>query len=88
MDRRSRDSNRNSKALARRAFLEGRGGRLDDYVVPDEDDVYDILPEDEYEKLVESRRQREDFVVDDGAYSELCTWLSDVVAVAVLIMKV
>jgi hypothetical protein len=72
MDRRSRDRNRNNKAtasaLARRAFLEGRGGRLDDYVVPEEDDVYDILPEDEYEKLVESRRQREDFVVDDGAY--------------------
>ena len=86
MDRRSRDRNRNNKATARRAFLEGRGGRLDDYVVPEEDDVYDILPEDEYEKLVESRRQREDFVVDDGAYSELCTW-SDVVAVAILMMK-
>ena len=32
----------------------------------EEDDVYDIIEESEYQSLVESRRQREDFVVDDG----------------------
>lgn len=32
----------------------------------DEEDVYDIVDEDEYQTLVNSRRQREDFVVDDG----------------------
>ena len=32
----------------------------------EEDDVYDIVDEEEYKALVESRRQREDFVVDDG----------------------
>ena len=34
--------------------------------VKDEEDVYDIVDEEEYKSLVESRRQREDFVVDDG----------------------
>lgn len=32
----------------------------------EEDDVYDIVDEAEYANLVNSRRQREDFVVDDG----------------------
>lgn len=32
----------------------------------EEDDVYDVLDEKDYESLVNSRRQREDFVVDDG----------------------
>jgi DNA polymerase alpha subunit p180 N terminal len=58
---------RRKKAAALQAFKEGRGGRLDDYQVPDEEDVYEVLDESEYQKLVESRRQREDFVVDDGA---------------------
>ena len=39
---------------------------IDDYEIRDEGDVYDVLEEDDYQKLVESRRQREDFVVDDG----------------------
>ena len=34
--------------------------------IREEDDVYDIVNEEEYESLVQSRRQREDFVVDDG----------------------
>jgi DNA polymerase alpha subunit p180 N terminal len=67
MDRRKNRSKASASAAARQAFKEGRGGRLDDYVVPEEDDIYDVLEEEEYEKLVESRRQREDFVVDDGA---------------------
>ena len=32
----------------------------------EEEDVYDIVNEEEYADLVNSRRQREDFVVDDG----------------------
>jgi hypothetical protein len=32
----------------------------------EEEDVYDVVDEEEYRSLVESRRQREDFVVDDG----------------------
>jgi DNA polymerase alpha subunit A len=38
---------------------------LDDTALPNDDDIYDYLPEEEYQHLVESRRQREDFVVDD-----------------------
>jgi hypothetical protein len=34
--------------------------------IKEEEDVYDIVEETEYQSLVESRRQREDFVVDDG----------------------
>lgn len=34
--------------------------------IREEEDVYDIVDEEEYQSLVESRRQREDFVVDDG----------------------
>ena len=32
----------------------------------EEDDIYEEVNEEEYKNLVESRRQREDFVVDDG----------------------
>lgn len=39
--------------------------RTDEYEVK-EDDVYERLDEQEYEQLVEKRREREDFVVDDG----------------------
>lgn len=35
----------------------------------DEDDaVFDVLDDDEYAELVESRRNGQDFVVDDGTY--------------------
>ena len=34
----------------------------------EEEDVYDLVDQDEYRNLVESRRQREDFVVDDGRF--------------------
>lgn len=39
--------------------------------IEEEDNVYDVLDEEEYEHLVRDRRQREDFVVDDGA-SPVC----------------
>jgi hypothetical protein len=45
---------------AERDVLEGNNFR-------EEEDVFDVVDEEEYRSLVESRRQREDFVVDDGA---------------------
>jgi len=33
----------------------------------EEENVYDLVNQEEYKDLVEMRRQREDFVVDDGA---------------------
>jgi hypothetical protein len=72
---------RKKAAAALQAFKEGRGGRLDDYDVPEEEDVYEVLEESEYQKLVESRRQREDFVVDDGA----CACVRVLVMMSVLV---
>jgi DNA polymerase alpha subunit A len=40
--------------------------RMDEFEVEEQDDVYEYVEEEEYRKLVESTRQREDFVVDDG----------------------
>jgi DNA polymerase alpha subunit A len=40
---------------------------MDDFEVEEQDDVYEYVEEEEYRKIVESRRQQEDFVVDDGA---------------------
>jgi DNA polymerase alpha subunit A len=40
---------------------------MDDFEVEEQDDVYEYVEEEEYQKIVESRRQQEDFVVDDGA---------------------
>mmetsp|Transcript_18898 Transcript_18898/g.27965 ORF Transcript_18898/g.27965 Transcript_18898/m.27965 type:complete len:1429 (+) Transcript_18898:96-4382(+) len=56
---------RDRRKAAMQAFREGRGGGLADVELPTEDDVYEVVQEDEYQQLVESRRQREDFVVND-----------------------
>jgi hypothetical protein len=42
--------------------------RMDEFEVEEQDDAYEYtyVEEEEYRKLVESTRQREDFVVDDG----------------------
>ncbi len=40
--------------------------RTDEYEVQQVDDVYDVYEEDDYRDLVQRRREREDFVVDDG----------------------
>jgi hypothetical protein len=61
------------KAAALRAMPEAREkadigvSRMDEFEVEEQHDVYEYVEEEEYRKLVESRRQREDFVVDDGA---------------------
>ena len=44
----------------------GEDEDLFDANMKEEEDVYDVVDEDEYQSLVNSRRQREDFVVDDG----------------------
>ena len=57
-----------SKALAElRARRNGLSAvsRTEEYEVK-EDDVYEKVDESEYKELVQRRREREDFVVDDG----------------------
>jgi len=57
------------KAAARRKLKEDRirgVSRTEDYEVPEEEAVYDVIDEEEYQNLVEERRERDDFVVDDG----------------------
>lgn len=59
-----------SKALAdmkaRRNGL-AAGSRTEEYEVKEED-IYEKVDEEEYKELVQRRREREDFVVDDGAF--------------------
>ena len=58
-----------AKLKERRAGLSAPGSsKLEEYTVADEGDIYDIVDEREYEEIVEKRRQREDFVVDDGTF--------------------
>ena len=40
--------------------------RTEEYEVKDTGDIYEVVEEDEYRNLVERRRERENFVVDDG----------------------
>ena len=64
-------SSRSRNKAARAKFLEDKRKRLmghdePDFDIKEEDDVYDVVDETEYQTIVNSRRQREDFVVDDG----------------------
>lgn len=54
------------EAKLRRVMGDEDTEELFDRNMKDEEDVYDIVDENEYQTLVNSRRQREDFVVDDG----------------------
>ena len=51
---------------AKRQGLSSTGGGLDDVEFDDVEDVYQKMDEVEYREYVEGKRQREDFVVDDG----------------------
>jgi hypothetical protein len=66
-------SSKQRKKASLAALKSARSGRrstsaLDD--VPDDDtandDVYEVMDETEYRDYVERKREREDFVVDDG----------------------
>ena len=66
-------SSRSNKAAALAKFRQAKRKRelgedtTEDLLqIREEEDVYDVVDESEYQSLVESRRQREDFVVDDG----------------------
>lgn len=66
-----------SKALADlRARRNGLSAisRTDEYEVKDED-VYEKVGESDYQELVQRRREREDFVVDDGKFISILTFL-------------
>ncbi len=54
------------EAKRKRIMGEEDTDELFDSKVKEEEDVFDVVDEDEYQKLVNSRREREDFVVDDG----------------------
>jgi hypothetical protein len=56
-----------SAALAKHREARGRCGNAFDEVDDgqDDDDIYEYMDEEAYTHLVESRREREDFVVDD-----------------------
>ena len=53
-------------AIRARKNGENLSSRTDEYEVTDPGDVYDVVEEEEYRSLVDKRRDREDFVVDDG----------------------
>lgn len=54
-----------SAALANLRQRRQQGSTLDDFELKEEEDVYEYVDEDEYQKVVDARRQREDFIVDD-----------------------
>lgn len=61
---------------ARKKNEQGLGmSRMDEYEIQDEGDVYEYVDEEEYKKLVDSRRQREDFVVDDGERTNINAYM-------------
>ena len=56
-----------SAALANLRQRRNMGSVLDiaDAPLKEEEDIYEYVDEDEYQKVVDARRQREDFIVDD-----------------------
>ena len=56
---------RNSVLSAIAKIRSGGATRTETLDVKDEDDVFEYMDEDEYQKLVEDRRKQTDFVVDD-----------------------
>lgn len=72
----SSKSSKLSRKAARAKFLDAKRKRLEGFEedvfeqnIKGEEDIYDVVDESEYQSLVNSRRQREDFVVDDGKCS-------------------
>lgn len=61
----TKTSNLAGYEAARTAASKGMSA-LDQLELEDQGDVYDMMDDDEYEKLVEKRRAEQEFVVDDG----------------------
>ncbi len=59
-------SSRRATKKAALAALKSGGGKLDSVTFEDPDDVYETMDEEQYRDYVDRKRQREDFVVDDG----------------------
>jgi len=55
-----------AKEIAVAKMKEQHGKSLADFELEEDEDVYDLVDEKEYASVVESRRQKGDFVVDDG----------------------
>ena len=67
----SRSSSNSKKASALQALKERRLNgstktRTEEYEIANDDDLFDEVDEEEYTDIVQQRREREDFVVDDG----------------------
>ena len=49
-----------------RALRASRKTRLDTYQIQDQGDIYDEVGEEDYKKVVRSRLNQDDFVIDDN----------------------
>lgn len=66
--KREKDSKHVGLAAARDAAKKGISA-LDQLELEEQDDVYDLVDDEEYEQIVEKRREEGDFVVDDGTWA-------------------
>ena len=71
-DKKQKKSLKQIRAAARATLKSHRStasSALDAYSFTENNDIYDdVYDEDEYRRLVEKERAKEDFVVDDGAF--------------------
>jgi hypothetical protein len=63
--KREKESKHGGLAAAQEAAKKGISA-LDQLELEEQDDVYDLVDDEEYEQIVEKRREEGDFVVDDG----------------------
>ena len=59
--------NKRSNLLANLSKIRGgEASRTETLEIKEDEDVFDEVDEEEYQKIVEDRRKNTDFVVDDG----------------------
>ena len=80
MTERTRQS-KNESRTARKNLLSnlskirsGEATRSETLDLKNEDDVFEYMDEEDYQKLVDDRRKQTDFVVDDGEYYEISVY--------------
>lgn len=66
MERLSRTKKARHSIEEMKAARQKGGSRLEDLNFDDDDDVYEIVDEESYRKIVDDRRKAADFVVDDS----------------------